>query len=205
MLAIVAGAHLQQLVERHHLRIAEAVQPLDVVDEDLHELGALGAHFEDLVELLLVLREKEARRAVVDDVLHLARRVRRVDAVGHRPHRQHAHVGVEPLRAVVGDDRHDVPRLEAKRHQSETNAPGPLAILPPADGLPDAELLLAHRDLVPALPHDMPKQLRQRILPKHGARRLTNWPGASVVNGHGHAHRPLLVGTRFSCVHSVRD
>ena len=71
---------------------------------------AARAHLEDLVELLLVLREEEAGAAVVDDVLDLAGGVGGVDAVGDAAHRHGAEVGVEPLRAVVGDDRHHVAR-----------------------------------------------------------------------------------------------
>jgi hypothetical protein len=47
------------------------VQPLHVEHHDLDELWAPRAHLENLVELLLVLGEEEARAAVVDDVLDL--------------------------------------------------------------------------------------------------------------------------------------
>ena len=60
MLALVARAELQQLLERHHLLVLEGVQPLHVEHDDLHELRAVRADLEDLVELLFVLGEEEA-------------------------------------------------------------------------------------------------------------------------------------------------
>jgi hypothetical protein len=73
VLTIVAGAQLEEGSERHHLIVAEVVEAVHVEHEDLHEVGAAGPHLEDLVELLLVLREEEAGAAVVDDVLDLPR------------------------------------------------------------------------------------------------------------------------------------
>ncbi len=169
VLLVVACAELHQLAERHHLGIAEPAEPLEVVDEDLHEGRTAVAHREDLVELLLVLGEEEARAAVVDDVLDLARRVRGVDAVGDAADGQRAEVRVEPLRAVVGDDRHHVARPEPQRHQPEPDVPGLEPVLPPGDRPPDPEVLLPHRHLVAALPHHVPEQPRQRVLPKDGA------------------------------------
>jgi hypothetical protein len=69
VLAVVALPELEQGLERHDLVVAEAVESVHVVDEDLHQLRAAVAHLQDLVELLLVLREQEAGPAVVDDVL----------------------------------------------------------------------------------------------------------------------------------------
>ena len=45
MLAVVGGAELDQLLERHDLRVPEAVQALHVVDEDHGELRTPGAGF----------------------------------------------------------------------------------------------------------------------------------------------------------------
>ena len=164
-LALVPGAQLEQRVEGHHLVVAEIVQAVHVVHDDLHEPAAPVAHLEDLVELLLVLGEEEARAAVVDDVLHLAGGVRRVDAVGDAADRHGAEVGVEPLGAVVREDRHDVFRPEPEGDEPEPDVPGALAVLAPGDGAPQPEVLLPHRDLIAALGHDVAEQLRQRVLP----------------------------------------
>src|SRR5207253_4568248 len=101
------------------------------------ELRTAGADLEDLVELLLVFGEEEARAAVVDDVLHLRRRIGRVDAVGDRADRQGTQVGVEPLRTVLGGDGDDVLRPEAEGDEPQADVPGLLAVLAPADGAPD--------------------------------------------------------------------
>ena len=167
MLAVVAGAELEQRLERHDLRVGEAVQAVHIVDEDLHEPGAPRAHLEDLVELLFVAGEEEARAAVVDDVLDLPRRVGRVNAVGNAAHRHGGEVRVEPLRAVVGDDRHDVARPQPERHQTQADLSRLRPILGPRDRAPDAEVLFAHGHRRPALAHDMAEQSRQRVLPVH--------------------------------------
>ncbi len=169
VLPVVARAQIEKIFKGHDLLVPEVVEPLHVVDEDLHELRALGADFQDLVELLVVVGEEEPGPAVVDDVLDLARRIRGVDPIGDPAHRQHAQVRVQPLRTIVRDDRHHVRRPQSERHQPKPHAPGPLAVLPPTDRAPYPQVLLAHRHLVAPLRHDMAKQLRQGILPQHGA------------------------------------
>src|SRR5215813_1697776 len=144
MVTVVAGAQLEELGEGEHLLVPESVEAVHVVHDDLHELWAARAHLEDLVELLLVLREEEARAAVVDDVFDLARRVRGVDAVGDAASAQRAHVRVDPLRAVVGHDGDDVAGTEAEGDQAKGDVAHPLSVLAPAYGAPDAEMFLAH-------------------------------------------------------------
>ena len=158
MVTLVARAELEQCLERHHLVVLESVQPVHVVHEDLHELGAAGAHLEDLVELLLVLGEEEARAAVVDDVFHLPRRIRRVDAVGDPAYRDRAEVGVEPLRTVVGHDRHHVAGPQTQRDEPEADMLGPLPVFAPGDGAPDPEALLPHGHLVGPFPHHLAEE-----------------------------------------------
>src|SRR5439155_16140569 len=45
------------------------------------------------------------------------------------------------------------------------HASGPVAELPPGDGAPDAERLLAHRDQIAALDDELPEHRRQRVAP----------------------------------------
>jgi hypothetical protein len=168
VLAVVAGAQLEQRREVQHLRIAEAVQALQVVHDDLDELPTAGADLQDLVELLLVLGEEEAGAAVVDDVLDLARRVGRVDPVGDPAHREGAEIGVEPLGTVVGDDRHHVAGAETEGDETEAGVARALAVLAPADRAPDPQVLLAHGDPVAALAHHVPEEGGQRGLSVHG-------------------------------------
>ena len=168
VLPVVPLAQLEQRLEGHDLVVAERVQALHVVDEDLDQLRAAVAHRQDLVELLLVLREEEAGPAVVDDVLHLARGVGGVDAVGDGGHRHHAEVGVEPLRAVVRDDRDHVARPEPERDQPQADPPRAQAVLAPRDAAPDAEVLLPHRHPVAPLPHHVTEEPGQGVLAVHG-------------------------------------
>jgi hypothetical protein len=193
VLPVVARAQLEQRGQRQHLVIAEIVQSFHVVDDDLHQFGTAPADLKDLVQLLLVLREEEARPAVVHDVLDLAGRVCRVDAVGDAADGQGAEVRVQPLRAVVGQDRDDVARPQAEGDQPEPEVPGPLAVLAPADGAPDPELLLPHGDLVPALGHDVPEQLGQGILPVHSKHPTLDRSSSPFHRSRGNTHRTLLI------------
>ena len=178
MLTVVAGAQLEEGLERHHLIVAEVVEAVHVEHEDLHELGTAGPHLEDLIELLLVLRKEEAGAAVVDDVLDLPRRVGGVDAVGDPAARDGAEIGVEPLRAVVGHDGHHVARTQPESDQPEGDVADPFAVLAPGDGAPDAQGLLAHGHLLPTLLHYLAKEPGQGVLPLDGADRF--------VGGHLH-------------------
>ena len=56
------------------------------------------------------------------------------------------------------------PRPQPERDQAQAGVAGPVAVLAPADGAPDAEVLLAHRDRVAALAHDVAEELGQRVL-----------------------------------------
>src|SRR5207247_3654570 len=126
-----------------------------VEHDDLHEPRAARAYLENFVELLLVLGEEEPAAAVVDDVLDLPRGVGRVDPVRHPAGAERAEIGVEPLRAVVGEDRDHVARAEPEAHETEPDVSDLLAVLAPADRPPDAEVLLAHRRLRPTLARDL--------------------------------------------------
>ena len=169
---LVAEPDLQEVLERQHLLVLEGVQPLRIEDDDLHELGAAGADLEDLVELLLVRGEEEARAAVVHDVLDLLGGVGRVDPVRDGADRERPEVRVEPFRAVVGHDRDHVARAQAERDQAQADVLRPLAVLAPADRAPDAEVLLAHGHAVSPLADDVAEQLRQGVLAEDGGRGL---------------------------------
>ena len=172
VLRLVADADLQEVLEGHHLLVLEGVQPLGIEDDDLHELGTAGAYREDLVELLLVRGEEEARAAVVHDVLDLLGGVGRVDPVRDGADRERPEVRVEPFRAVVGHDRDHVAGAQAERDQAQADVLRPLAVLAPADRAPDAEVLLAHGHAVSPLADDVAEQLRQGVLAEDGGRGL---------------------------------
>jgi hypothetical protein len=59
----------------------KSVSPFHVEDENLGDGRAALADADELVELLLVLDEQEARATVVRDVVDLLGRIGRIDAV----------------------------------------------------------------------------------------------------------------------------
>jgi len=68
-LELVAG--LAQLGQAHEAGLAIRAQAARIVVHDRFEPRAAGAQREELVDLLLVLDDREARLRVVDDVFHL--------------------------------------------------------------------------------------------------------------------------------------
>src|SRR5437879_2860440 len=83
----------------------------------------------ELVKLLLVLDEREARTAVVQDVVGLLGRVGRVDAVAHATRAHRAHVGIEPFRHCFRQDRYDLAALQAELDQPHARPARALAVL----------------------------------------------------------------------------
>ena len=73
-------ALLDEIIEGDDHRITESRQAFHVEHDDLLERRATPAHFERLIELLVVLDEQDPRAAVIDEVLDLTRGIRRVDA-----------------------------------------------------------------------------------------------------------------------------
>ena len=66
VLAGMNGAGGHQLVQRGQARLVVLAQAARVVVKDMGQLRALGAQFEHLVDLLLVLDHGEAHLGVVD-------------------------------------------------------------------------------------------------------------------------------------------
>jgi len=101
---LVVAAERQQLVERQHLRVAICRETLKIEHDYLAELRAALAHIEVLIELFFVLDEKEARTAVVENVLDLSGGIGRIDAVGDAANAYDTHVGIEPFRLGLGEN-----------------------------------------------------------------------------------------------------
>src|SRR5262245_20806072 len=97
MVGLVVASERQQLVKRQHLRVAKCRETLKIEHDHLAESRAALAHIEVLVELFLVLNEKEARTAVVEDVLDLSGGIGRIDAVGDAASAHDTHVGIKPF------------------------------------------------------------------------------------------------------------
>jgi hypothetical protein len=129
--------------------VLEAVRV--VVDDPLDRLDpARSAQREQLVHLLLVLGHHHAHAGVAEHVLHLRHDPVRVEADRHPAERLGGELGDQPLRAIVAEYREHLAALEAKRRQPVREAADTSPVVRPARGLPDAEALLLHRDLVPA-------------------------------------------------------
>jgi hypothetical protein len=147
MLACVGLAQSRKLLERHDLRVLEVAQPVHVEHDNPLQARRALANAEDLVELLLVLHEQELGGAVVDEVLHLGGRIRRIDAGRDACRAQYGEVAEQPLLVVVGEDRRAVAGLQPERDQAHADRLGARAVLLPSIGLPDTAVLLAHRHL----------------------------------------------------------
>ena len=160
---VVRAAERHKLVERHDQRVAEVGQAFHVEDEDLGDRRAALAHLDELVELLVVLDEQEARAAVVQDVVDLLGRIGRIDAVADAAGAHGAHVGVEPFGHRLGQDRHDLAALQAELDQAHARPARALAVVAPRGGAPDAELLLAEGGAAVARLDLMPEQLGNRV------------------------------------------
>ena len=114
----------------------------------------------ELVDLLLILHDREFRLGVVQHVGHLVRN--RVLVCGHRDAADALHGckgGVQP-RAVVADNGHDVAALEPQFAQANGKCAHLVAHLRPGPRLPDAEILVAHRRPVRVLHGIAQQQLR---------------------------------------------
>ena len=138
------------LLEIEQERLPVPPHPARVAVDDVADLGELLLHVEDLVDLLLVLGDDERGVGVVDDVRHLLERGVLVQPQRDRARRLRRHLGPHPLGPVVADDGHLVPGLEAEGDHAEGEVLDVVVVFLPAELLPDAELLFAHRDLAVA-------------------------------------------------------
>jgi hypothetical protein len=114
----VVAAERGEFGERQHHRIVKAAQPLHVEHDNLVQRRTARPAGQDLVELLLILDEHDPGAGIVDEIFDLRRRVGRIDARGYAACTQNAHVGIDPFRHRVGDDRGDVAGTETGRMQA---------------------------------------------------------------------------------------
>ena len=159
----VVAPERHELGQRQHHRVAEAAQALHVEHDDLLQCRAPRTARQDLVELLLILGEDHLGRGIVDQIFDLRRGVGRIDAGRNAAGAQDAHVGIDPFRHGVGDDRGDVAGPEAGGMQAVGDVLGYLQPLAPTGRLPDAEFLFADRRPVAAGFHGLQKAPRDRV------------------------------------------
>src|SRR5262245_17300412 len=164
MIALVAAPELLERLQAHETRILIVPEPAGILVDDVLEPGTARLDLQELVDLLLVLHDGEARLGMIDDELHLLLDGVLVQGDGHAAERlggQHRPVELGP---VVADDRRLVSAAEPERRQAQRDQPRLLEVLPPGVRLPDPILLLADGDLV-GKPFDVATdQFGERIL-----------------------------------------
>ena len=161
--AVELAALFLQPGEREHALVV--AHPALVVEVDVPERGHLGHRLLHLVDLLLVLDDRVGDLGVVQHVDEVGRGGVLVHR--HRHAAQRLRGGHRPVQtgAVVADDREVHAAAESLRGQpagKRANLGGGLA---PRPGLPDAEVLLAHRRVVAANRRVMQQQARKRVEP----------------------------------------
>ena len=109
----------------------------------LQRRDALGAGI-DLVDLLLVLHDREADPGMVEHIGHLVGH--RVGIDRHRDGAERLRRGKGPVepRPVGADDGDLVAARQAERPQPERQVRDLVELLAPGPALPDAEILVAH-------------------------------------------------------------
>ena len=123
-----------------------------------------GLDADQLVDLLLILRHRKAGLRVIEDEHHLLGHGVLVDRHRHGAEAlgcQHRPVELWP---VVADDGDLVAALHAERREAAGDGPHICRRLGPVPGLPDAQILLAHRRPVAADRRLMQHELRKCVV-----------------------------------------
>ena len=157
------GAELEQLVATHELGLAVMAQAARFVVEDVHKRWALRQYLEQLVDLLLVLRDREFDGSILDRKGHLGRH--RILIERYRNAAQalrRAHRGIDPG-SIVADDGEVIAALETPPGEAAGQRAHLVGETPPAPGLPDSKILLADRRALRADPGMVHQQLWKRV------------------------------------------
>ncbi len=154
---LLAAGH--EVVPVQQPRVVVVAHPAGLDVDDRLEVRQAVADLEDLVDLLLVLGDQHARAGVLQQVLDLGGRVRRVQAHRDGPAGDGAEVGVQPLGAVLGVDGHAVAGADPEGHQRVRGGLQVVPVVGPGDVLPEPEGLLAQGDLVGGVLRPLPHAL----------------------------------------------
>ena len=160
---LVVAPERHEFGERQHHRIDKAARPSMSNTTIFCSVGQRARHD----RILSSCSSSSAKITLVEESLirysTCTDEVGRIDAGRNAAGAQDAHVGIDPFRHRVGDDRGDVAGLEADGMQAVGDVLGDLQPLPPTGRLPDAEFLFADRRLVAARFHATQKTLRDRV------------------------------------------
>ncbi len=144
----VVGERLRARLPRERAALGEGLFVRDrlgrdrcvaIEDEDPRHAvrdGILALLSGDLLKVLLVLHREQRRLGVVQDVLDVFRGGVRVEARRLAPDEQRRQVDVDPLRAVVREDRADLARVEALGLQEQRDVVNPVTVLTRGQRLP---------------------------------------------------------------------
>ncbi len=119
-----------------------------VEEDDLPQMGYLGAHLQDLVQLLLVLDEDHLGVAVVDDVGTVLGEVRGVDAYRDGTGAHDPEVAEDPLQPGLAENADAFALLDPQGDQRLRGPVYGLARLLPRNVDPRPFLLVLERHLV---------------------------------------------------------
>ena len=159
VLALVLTTELQEVVPEQQPFVVGADQASRLDEDDPLQLGdPLAVDLEHLVDLLLVLGEVDLGARVTEQVLDLGGRVGRVQTDRDAPHGDGRQVEDDPLRPVLAMDRDPIARCDTERQQPVGGVLDQPPRLLPRVLAPDAEVLLAHRDLLRAALRPSPSQ-----------------------------------------------
>ena len=148
-----------------------AKTPRVVVDEHL-EPGAPFLHGEDLVDLLLILEDREPHLGVLDHVLHLIGNGVLIERNRHAAQRlRREHRPIE-ARAVVANDGDLVAAFKAETGQTARERPHFFGDFPPDPRLPDAVILFADGDPIGPLLHEIEQHFGKGV---EALQRVTNF------------------------------
>ena len=167
--SLCAVAASEQIVEGQRV-VARPGHPDHVLE--LRQRVADGA---DLLELVVVLDDDDARVRVLEHVLALLGRVRLVDRDDGRAGAQRREVEVGPLGAGVGEDRDLVALLDPEVDQAQRQPADDVADLLVGLRDPVAARLVAvdHRAMRGVLAGGEREQVRDRLAPGGRVRRLS--------------------------------
>jgi len=161
----IIGAGVRRLAQRHQIlgrdqpRILQLPHPPLIREDDVAQRRQIGR--EQLVHLLLILGEDGHGAREGQQILHLLIQSVAIQAdrlAAQRMGRDPAH---HPIRPVVADQAHHLAARHTQRGQAQGKEPRAAVIFGPCDAAPDAELLLAQRDLRAVLAGVARQDLRQ--------------------------------------------
>ena len=149
MLLPVGSAEVEEVVPEQQAVVVVGTKAARFeVDDRLDVREGVSAGFDDFVDLFLVFGKVNPRPGVVDEVLHLGSRVRRIEAGRHGSDGDGREVEDHPLGTVFGVDRHDVAALNTEGEQAVRHEDDLFPELGPRPLLPDPEAFVAHGDAV---------------------------------------------------------